>query len=96
MKYQPLHDSVMLRPTEPETKTKGGIILPDSAVEKPIEAQVIAVGAGRWHEDGRLQPLDVRVGEMVIFSKWSGTEVTVDGEKFLIMKESDIVAVLRD
>jgi chaperonin GroES len=94
MKFRPLHDRVMLRRIEPETKTKGGIIIPDSAAEKPIEAEVVAVGSGLRDETGKIVPLDVKAGDRVLFSKWSGTEITMDGEEYLVMKESDIMGVL--
>ncbi len=94
MKFRPLHDRVMLRRIEPETKTKGGIIIPDSATEKPIEAEVVAVGSGLRDETGKVIPLDVKAGDRVLFSKWSGTEITMNGEEYLVMKESDIMGVL--
>ncbi len=94
MKFRPLHDRVMLRRIEPETKTKGGIIIPDSAAEKPIEAEVVAVGSGLRDETGKVVPLDVKSGDRVLFSKWSGTEITMDGEEYLVMKESDIMGVI--
>lgn len=94
MKFRPLHDRVMLRRIEPDTKTKGGIIIPDSATEKPIEAEVVAVGSGVRDETGKVVPLDVKAGDRVLFSKWSGTEVLMNGEEFLVVKESDIMGVL--
>lgn len=94
VKFRPLHDRVMLRRVEPETKTKGGIIIPDSATEKPMEGEVVAVGSGMRDESGKVIPLDVKAGDRVLFSKWSGTEITMDGEEFLVMKESDIMGVI--
>lgn len=94
MKFRPLHDRVMVRRVEPETKTKSGIIIPDSATEKPMEGEVIAVGSGTRDESGKVLPLDVKAGDRVLFSKWSGTEITMDGEEYLVMKESDIMGVL--
>lgn len=94
MKFRPLHDRVMVRRVEPETKTKGGIIIPDSATEKPMEGEVIAVGSGGRDDSGKVVPLDVKAGDRVLFSKWSGTEITMDGEEFLVMKESDIMGVI--
>lgn len=94
MKFRPLHDRVVVRRTEENTKTAGGIIIPDTATEKPQQGEVIAVGAGARTEDGKLIALDVKVGDAVIFGKWSGTEVKIDGEDLLIMKESDIMGVL--
>lgn len=94
MKFRPLHDRVMLRRVEAETKTKSGIIIPDSAAEKPMEGEVVAVGSGLRDESGKVIPLDVKAGDRVLFSKWSGTEITMDGEEYLVMKESDIMGVL--
>ena len=94
MKFRPLHDRVMVRRLESEEKTKGGIIIPDTAKEKPMEGQVIAVGSGVRSEDGKLHALEVKAGDRVIFGKWSGTEVKIDGEDYLIMKESDIMGIL--
>jgi len=94
MKFRPLHDRVLLRRLEEEGKTPGGIIIPDTAKEKPQEAEVVAVGPGARGEDGVLHPLDVKPGDRVLFGKWSGTEVKIDGEDLLIMKESDIMGVL--
>ncbi|MGC5780440.1 co-chaperone GroES [Methylobacterium sp. NFXW15] len=94
MKFRPLHDRVVVRRIESEEKTKGGIIIPDSAKEKPQEGEVIAVGAGARDENGRVNPLDVKAGDRVLFGKWSGTEVKIDGEDLLIMKESDIMGVV--
>jgi chaperonin GroES len=93
-KFRPLHDRVMLRRIEADTKTKGGIIIPDSAAEKPSEAEVVAVGTGIRDESGKVVPLDVKAGDRVLFSKWSGTEITIDGEDYLVMKESDIMGVI--
>ena len=94
MKFRPLHDRVLLRRVEQEEKTAGGIIIPDTAKEKPMEGEIIAVGEGARNEDGKLLPLDVRPGDRVLFGKWSGTEVRVDGEDLLIMKESDIMGII--
>ena len=94
MKFRPLHDRVMVKRVEPETKTKGGIIIPDSASEKPSEAEVVAVGSGLRDESGKVVPLDVKAGDRVLFSKWSGTEITIDGQEYLVMKESDIMGVI--
>src|ERR1700722_20885185 len=94
MKFRPLHDRVVIRRIEGEEKTKGGIIIPDSAKEKPQEGEVLSVGPGARDESGKLQPLDVKVGDRILFGKWSGTEVKLDGEDLLIMKESDILGVL--
>ena len=94
MKFRPLHDRVMLRRIEQDEKTKGGIIIPDTAKEKPMEGEVVAVGSGLRDEAGKIVPLDVKAGDRVLFSKWSGTEITMDGEEYLVMKESDIMGVL--
>jgi chaperonin GroES len=94
MKFRPLHDRVVVRRVEEDTKTKGGIIIPDTAQEKPMQGEIIAVGPGGRDEAGKLIPIDVRVGEIVLFGKWSGTEVKIDGEELLIMKESDIMGVV--
>jgi chaperonin GroES len=94
MKFRPLHDRVAVRRVEEEQKTKGGIIIPDTAKEKPMQGEVLAVGPGVRDEKGQLVPLDVRVGDRVLFGKWSGTEVKIDGDELLIMKESDIMGVL--
>ena len=94
MKFRPLHDRVVVRRLEAEEKTAGGIIIPDTAKEKPMEGEVIAVGAGARDEAGKLVPLDVKVGDRVLFGKWSGTEVKLDGEELLIMKESDIMGII--
>jgi chaperonin GroES len=94
MKFRPLHDRVVVRRVAEEEKTKGGIIIPDTAKEKPQQGEVVAVGPGAKSEDGKVTPLDVKAGDIVLFGKWSGTEVKVDGEDLLIMKESDIMGVL--
>jgi chaperonin GroES len=94
MKFRPLHDRVVVRRLDSEEKTKGGIIIPDSAKEKPQEGEVIAVGAGARDENGKVQPLDVKNGDRILFGKWSGTEVKLDGEELLIMKESDIMGII--
>lgn len=94
MNFRPLHDRVLLRRIEQDAKTAGGIIIPDTAKEKPQEGEILAVGTGIRDENGKLAPLDVKAGDRVIFSKWSGTEVTVDGEELLVMKESDIIGVI--
>ena len=92
--FRPLHDRVVVRRVESEEKTKGGIIIPDTAKEKPQEGEIIAVGSGARDESGKLVPLDVKAGDRVLFGKWSGTEVKLDGEDLLIMKESDILGVI--
>ena len=94
MKFKPLHDRVVIRRVEEEEKSKGGIIIPDTAKEKPMEGEVIAVGPGARGEDGKIQPLDVKAGDRVLFGKWSGTEVKIDGQELLIMKESDIMGII--
>ncbi len=94
MKFRPLHDRVVVKRLEEETKTIGGIIIPDTAKEKPQQGKVIAVGPGGRDEAGKVTPLDVKAGDTVLFGKWSGTEVKIDGEDLLIMKESDILGVL--
>ena len=94
MNFRPLHDRVVVRRVEEEQKTPGGVIIPDTAKEKPMEGEVIAVGPGARDENGKLQPLDVKAGDRVLFGKWSGTEVKIDGQELLIMKESDIMGVL--
>ena len=93
-KFRPLHDRVVVRRVESEEKTKGGIIIPDTAKEKPQEGEIIAVGSGARDEAGKLVPLDVKAGDRVLFGKWSGTEVKLEGEELLIMKESDIMGVV--
>ena len=92
--FRPLHDRVLVRRIEAEEKTRGGIIIPDTAKEKPIEGEVLAVGPGARDDSGRIVPLDVKVGDRVLFGKWAGTEVLIDGEERIIMKESDILRVV--
>jgi chaperonin GroES len=94
MKFRPLHDRVVVRRIEEDSKTKGGIIIPDTAKEKPMQGEVIAVGPGGRDEHGKLTPLDVKAGDTVLFGKWSGTEVKIDDVEYLIMKESDIMGVI--
>ena len=94
MKFRPLHDRVVVRRVESEEKTAGGIIIPDTAKEKPQEGEVIAVGPGGRDEAGKLIPLDVKAGDRILFGKWSGTEVKLDGEELLIMKESDVMGII--
>jgi chaperonin GroES len=94
MKFTPLHDRVVVKRLEGEEKTKGGIIIPDNAKEKPQEGEVVAVGPGGRDEAGKLTPLDVKTGDKVLFGKWSGTEVKIDGQDLLIMKESDIMGIV--
>jgi chaperonin GroES len=94
MAFRPLHDRVLVRRVEAEAKTAGGIIIPDTAQEKPQEGEVVAVGAGTKAEDGKVTPLDVKAGDKILFGKWSGTEVKIDGEDLLIMKESDILGIV--
>ena len=96
MKFRPLHDRVLVRRVAAEEKTAGGIIIPDTAKEKPQEGEVIAVGAGTFNDRGELRPLDVKAGDRILFGKWSGTEVIVAGEELMIMKESDILGILED
>ncbi len=96
MAFRPLHDRVLIRRIEEENKTPSGIIIPDTAKEKPQQGEVLAVGPGARDENGKLVPLDVKVGDKVLFGKWSGSEVTIDGEELLIMKESDILGILED
>ncbi len=96
MKFRPLHDRVVVKRIDAEQKTAGGIIIPDSAQEKPSQGEIIAVGPGGRDENGKLTPIDVKVGDVVLFGKWSGTEVKIDGVEYLIMKESDIMGVLTD
>jgi chaperonin GroES len=96
MKFRPLHDRVVVRRIEGEEKTKGGIIIPDTAKEKPQEGEVIAVGPGARDESGKVVPLDLKAGDRVLFGKWSGSEVRIDGEELLIMKESDIMGVIEE
>ena len=94
MAFRPLHDRVVVRRVEEDTKTAGGIIIPETAKEKPMQGEVIAVGNGQIQEDGSVRTLDVKAGDQVLFGKWSGTEVKIDGEDLLIMKESDILGVI--
>src|SRR4051794_38357148 len=94
MKFRPLHDRVVVRRLDAEEKTKGGIIIPDTAKEKPQEGEVVAIGPGARDESGKLNALDVKAGDRVLFGKWSGTEVRIDGEDLLIMKESDVMGVI--
>ena len=94
MKFRPLHDRVVVRRIEEDERTRGGIIIPDTAKEKPQQGEIVAVGPGARDEKGQVQPLDVKAGDRVLFGKWSGTEVKIDGEDLLIMKESDILGVL--
>ena len=94
MGFRPLHDRVVIRRVEAEEKTLGGIIIPDTAREKPMEGEVVAVGPGARDESGKVQPLDVKAGDRVLFGKWSGTEVKLDGEDLIIMKESDIMGIV--
>ena len=96
MAFKPLHDRVLVRRVESDDKTKGGLIIPDSAKEKPAEGVVVAVGAGAKDDDGDRIAMDVREGDRILFGKWSGTEVQVDGEDLLIMKESDILGIIED
>ncbi len=96
MKFRPLHDRVVVRRIDAEPKSAGGIIIPDTAKEKPQQGEVIAVGPGARDEQGRVTQLDVKIGDTVLFGKWSGTEVKIDGEELLIMKESDIMGVLEN
>ena len=94
MKFRPLHDRVLVRRVTAEEKTAGGIIIPDTAKEKPQEGEVIAVGSGTLNDKGEVRPLDVKAGDRILFGKWSGTEVKIDGEDLIIMKESDVLGVL--
>jgi chaperonin GroES len=94
MKLRPLHDRVIIKRLEAETKSAGGIVIPDTATEKPIKGEVVAVGAGKILDDGKVRPLAVKVGDKVLFGKYSGTEVKVDGEELLVMREEDLVAVI--
>ena len=94
MKFRPLHDRVVVKRVEEEGKTKGGIIIPDTAKEKPMEGEIVAVGPGARDEKGTLVPLDVKQGDRILFGKWSGTEIKLDGEDLLIMKESDIMGII--
>ena len=94
MKFRPLHDRVVVKRVEEESKTKGGIIIPDTAKEKPMEGEIVAVGPGARDEKGALVPLDVKKGDRILFGKWSGTEIKLDGQDLLIMKESDIMGII--
>ncbi len=94
MAFRPLHDRVLVRRIEADQKTAGGIIIPDSAQEKPSEGEIVSVGTGTKAEDGKVTPLDVKTGDKILFGKWSGTEVKLDGEDLLIMKESDIMGII--
>ena len=94
MKFRPLHDRVVVKRVEEESKTRGGIIIPDTAKEKPMEGEVVAVGPGARDEKGALVPLDVKAGDRILFGKWSGTEIKLDGVEYLIMKESDIMGIV--
>ena len=94
MKFRPLHDRAVVRRITAEEKTTGGIIIPDTAKEKPMEGEVIAVGPGARDENGKVRPLDVKAGDRILFGKWSGTEVKIDGEDLIVMKESDIMGVI--
>ena len=96
MKFRPLHDRVLVRRVESDEKTPGGIIIPDTAQEKPMEGEVVEVGSGARDENGKLVPLDVKKGDKILFGKWSGTEVKMSGEEYLIMKESDIMGIIAD
>src|ERR1700759_2506788 len=94
MKFRPLHDRVVVKRVAEEEKTKGGIIIPDTAKEKPMEGEIVSVGPGARDESGKLVPLDVKAGDRILFGKWSGTEIKLDGEDLLIMKESDIMGII--
>ena len=94
MSFRPLHDRVLVRRVKEEEKSKGGIIIPDTVKEKPQEGKIVAVGSGARSEEGKVTPLDVKAGDRVLFGKWSGTEVTIDGEELIIMKESDILGIV--
>ena len=96
MKFRPLQDRVLVRRLAQEEKTSGGIIIPDTAQEKPMEGEVVAAGAGARAEDGSIRPLDVKAGDRVLFGKWSGTEIKIDGEDLMIMKESDLLGIVAD
>ncbi len=96
MNFRPLHDRVLVRRIEEEEKTAGGIIIPDTAKEKPMEGEILAVGPGARNEQGELTPLDVKTGDRILFGKWSGTEVTMDGQELIIMKESDVMGIIQD
>ncbi len=94
MQIKPLHDRVLVEPLEAEEKTAGGIIIPDTAKEKPMEGKIVAVGTGSRNDEGKVAPLDVKKGDRILYGKWSGTEVKVDGDDYLIMKESDVMGVI--
>ncbi len=94
MKFKPLHDRVLVKRVEQDAKSAGGIIIPDTVQEKPMEGKVIAVGSGARSEDGKITPLDVKAGDKILFGKWSGTEVTIDGDELIIMNESDIMGII--
>ena len=94
MKLKPLHDRVLVKREEQDTKSAGGIIIPDTVQEKPMEGKVIAVGSGTRSEDGKVTPLDVKAGDKILFGKWSGTEVTIDGDELIIMQESDVMGII--
>ena len=94
MKIRPLHDRVIVKRLESETRSAGGIVIPDSAAEKPIQGKVVAVGKGKILEDGNVRPLDVKVGDKILFGKYSGTEVKVDGDELVVMREEDVMAVI--
>ena len=94
MKFKPLHDRVLVKRVKQDTKSAGGIIIPDTVQEKPMEGKVIAVGSGAKSEDGKVTPLDVKAGDKILFGKWSGNEVTIDGDELIIMKESDILGII--
>jgi chaperonin GroES len=94
MKFRPLHDRIVVRRVEADEKTSGGIIIPDTAKEKPQEGEVLAVGPGARDDNGQIQPLDVKIGDRILFGKWSGTEIRVDGEDVLIMKEADVMGIV--
>ena len=94
MKFRPLHDRVLIRRVDQEAKTTGGIIIPDTAQEKPMDGEVIAVGPGARSDDGKVQPLELKSGDRVLFGKWSGTEIKIEGEELMIMKESDIMGLV--
>ena len=96
MNFRPLHDRVLVRRLDEEETTSGGIIIPDTAKEKPMEGEIIAAGSGAKNEKGEVSPLDVKAGDRILFGKWSGTEVKIDGEELLIMKESDILGIIED
>jgi chaperonin GroES len=95
MKLRPLHDRLLIRPLDAEEKTAGGIIIPDTAKEKPMEGQIVAAGSGTKGDDGKVTPLDVKKGDRVLYGKWSGTEVKVDGEDLLIVRESDVMGIIQ-